>query len=451
MSGGDKIEKTGIPAFNLGHNTPPDGIRVLNIHTIAETTVDEVVQEAVQALTQAVAGATQWITDAVRGELISQAVSASGDSGLETLSTQALNLGDNTPPDNVQLSSIHAVAKATVDEIVHGVVQALTQVETLTTQLLDQEHGELIQLPADNLMPSQVEETIQQLDRTPSDTIHTFAKATVDAVTDEAMKDIIQAVERATEWISEAVGKELVSDCLDPKEDIALHNATDWITQAVRSELIAHAVAKATPSGDSSTSEIQEIAETSKASSTLGCESIIADPRELAKLTADEAVTKALENVARAMLDANQCPTETVNGELHANAVVDNSPEGETDIDIGDNNSTEAEEAQPTTEEPDASSLVPALKIPNIAGESSEAASESTLPVIKENTLRQEAPPDDDDGYDDYTPINSPTTEQEQTKTPIASTRSPEQDTQAFLPVILSGRATPPNTKPTPR
>ncbi|KAG2967841.1 hypothetical protein PC118_g18360 [Phytophthora cactorum] len=401
MSGGDELEKP----LNL-----PDGVLALNIHTIAEATVDEVVHEAVQALTQAVAGATQWLTDAVRGELISLAVS---DNRLETTSIPALNLGRKTPPDEVHSSSIHTIAKATVDEVVQGAMQALAQVGA--------------EPPGENLdeairSSSQAEETIQPMNRTPSSTIHAVAKATVDAVTEEAVKDIVEAVEMATEWISRAVENELVSSCLDPNEDIAFHNATEWITQAVRSELIAHAVADAVPSGTCTPSEEQATAGALEVATTHdvprlslpGCESIIAHACALAKLTAEEAVTKALEDVARAIGDAM---TQGVNGECA-------SPEDESHIDNGDNNSTEVEEPQqppPTTDESDVSLLVPALQIPNTAGESSKTAEE----LVTEVTLHQDAPTssrDVDDGYDDYTPINSPTTEEEPSKTPIAST-----------------------------
>ncbi|RAW32449.1 hypothetical protein PC110_g11227 [Phytophthora cactorum] len=448
MSGGDELEKP----LNL-----PDGVLALNIHTIAEATVDEVVHEAVQALTQAVAGATQWLTDAVRGELISLAVS---DNRLETTSIPALNLGRKTPPDEVHSSSIHTIAKATVDEVVQGAMQALAQVGAGTTQRLDGDvHGELIphaEPPGENLdeairSSSQAEETIQPMNRTPSSTIHAVAKATVDAVTEEAVKDIVEAVEMATEWISRAVENELVSSCLDPNEDIAFHNATEWITQAVRSELIAHAVADAVPSGTCTPSEEQATAGALEVATTHdvprlslpGCESIIAHACALAKLTAEEAVTKALEDVARAIGDAM---TQGVNGECA-------SPEDESHIDNGDNNSTEVEEPQqppPTTDESDVSLLVPALQIPNTAGESSKTAEE----LVTEVTLHQDAPTssrDVDDGYDDYTPINSPTTEEEPSKTPIASTCSPDQDTQSIPSVILPGRATPPDSKPTPR
>ncbi|KAG4227828.1 hypothetical protein PC116_g23795 [Phytophthora cactorum] len=377
MSGGDELEKP----LNL-----PDGVLALNIHTIAEATVDEVVHEAVQALTQAVAGATQWLTDAVRGELISLAVS---DNRLETTSIPALNLGRKTPPDEVHSSSIHTIAKATVDEVVQGAMQALAQVGAGTTQRLDGDvHGELIphaEPPGENLdeairSSSQAEETIQPMNRTPSSTIHAVAKATVDAVTEEAVKDIVEAVEMATEWISRAVENELVSSCLDPNEDIAFHNATEWITQAVRSELIAHAVADAVPSGTCTPSEEQATAGALEVATTHdvprlslpGCESIIAHACALAKLTAEEAVTKALEDVARAIGDAM---TQGVNGECA-------SPEDESHIDNGDNNSTEVEEPQqppPTTDESDVSLLVPALQIPNTAGESSKTAEERTV------------------------------------------------------------------------
>ncbi|KAG3163115.1 hypothetical protein PI126_g5663 [Phytophthora idaei] len=417
MSGGDELEKP----LNL-----PDGVLALNIHTIAEAMVDEVVHEAVQALTQAVAGATQWLTDAVRGELISLAVS---DNGLETPSIPALNLGRKTPPDEVHSSSIHTIAKATVDEVVQGAMQALAQVGAGTTQRLDGDvHGELIphaEPPGENLdeairSSSQAEETIQPMNRTPSSTIHAVAKATVDAVTEEAVKDIVQAVEMATEWISRAVENELVSSCLVPNEDIAFHNATEWITQAVRSELIAHAVADAVPSGTCTPSEEQATAGALEVATTHdvprlslpGCESIIANACALAKLTAEEAVTKALEDVARAIGDAM---TQDVNGELHAEVEECASPEDESHIDNGDNNSTEVEEPQqpsPTTDESDVSLLVPALQIPNTAGESSKTAEE----LVTEGTLHQDAPTSSrnvDDGYDDYTPINSPTTEEE--------------------------------------
>ncbi|KAF1783431.1 hypothetical protein GQ600_2775 [Phytophthora cactorum] len=285
MSGGDELEKP----LNL-----PDGVLALNIHTIAEATVDEVVHEAVQALTQAVAGATQWLTDAVRGELISLAVS---DNGLETLRLLARTGRSNT----VVISA---------------------------------------------------EETIQPMNRTPSSTIHAVAKATVDAVTEEAVKDIVQAVEMATEWISRAVENELVSSCLDPNEDIAFHNATEWITQAVRSELIAHAVADAVPSGTCTPSEEQATAGALEVATTHdvprlslpGCESIIANACALAKLTAEEAVTKALEDVE------------------------------------------EPQQPPPTTDESDVSLLVPALQIPNTAGESSKTAEELVTEVLSIKT-----------------------------------------------------------------
>ncbi|KAG3072730.1 hypothetical protein PC122_g15122 [Phytophthora cactorum] len=306
-----------------------------------------------------------WLTDAVRGELISLAVS---DNRLETTSIPALNLGRKTPPDEVHSSSIHTIAKATVDEVVQGAMQALAQVGA--------------EPPGENLdeairSSSQAEETIQPMNRTPSSTIHAVAKATVDAVTEEAVKDIVEAVEMATEWISRAVENELVSSCLDPNEDIAFHNATEWITQAVRSELIAHAVADAVPSGTCTPSEEQATAGALEVATTHdvprlslpGCESIIAHACALAKLTAEEAVTKALEDVARAIGDAM---TQGVNGECA-------SPEDESHIDNGDNNSTEVEEPQqppPTTDESDVSLLVPALQIPNTAGESSKTAEE---------------------------------------------------------------------------
>ncbi|EEY58780.1 uncharacterized protein PITG_21043 [Phytophthora infestans T30-4] len=89
-------------------------------------------------------------------------------------------------------------------------------------------------------------------------TIHTVAKTTVDAVTKEAMADIVQAINRATEWISQAVENELISKCLDPNEGVAFHNATDWTTHAVLVDLIAHAADDAMQSGTSTTLEIHE-------------------------------------------------------------------------------------------------------------------------------------------------------------------------------------------------
>ncbi|KAF4029148.1 hypothetical protein GN244_ATG19141 [Phytophthora infestans] len=379
MSADDERDKTGILSLNIGHNAPPSGMLAVNIHTIAEATVDKAVQEAVQALTHTVVGATQWFVDAVCGELISQTVSASG---LEMASIPAPNLDHNAVPDGVRSSSIHTVVKATVDGIVRGAVQKLIQVGAYATQRLDDVvHVELISnadSPGYNLVgpfrsSPQAEVTILPTNWALGATIHTVAKTTVDAVTKEAMADIVQAINRATEWISQAVENELISKCLDPNEGVAFHNATDWTTHAVLVDLIAHAADDAMQSGTSTTSEIHEHIRIPKVCSLPRHESIIADARGLAKLTAEEAVTTALETVTQVMGDAS-----------YFSVVACASLESEAHFEEKNNNSTDPEKPlrpPPISEENTASILVPILKTAHIAGECTASTTDYALPV----------------------------------------------------------------------
>ncbi|KAG7392388.1 hypothetical protein PHYPSEUDO_000796 [Phytophthora pseudosyringae] len=425
--GDDEFGSYDVPGLYLGSNAPLDEVHVLSIHLVAKATVDAVVREAVEDLTRAVAGATQWLAGAVRGEMISQAV-ADAESRENNLSDVKEEREQPSPTEPFEA------------------------VETLQRQ-----------------------ETLQSLTRVSSAAIHAVAKATVDAATDEALKEVVQAVERATEWFSQAVENELVAESVDPDEGVAFHDATEWITQAARSELIAHAVVDATPSETPPASHVeQSIIETPEVATALDAPRlsslVTTGVRELAEVTAEAAVSKALENVARASGEASQWLTHAVSEELLAEAVVDAPPEDEPHADGTDINctgSTDSEEPQQPSplaevETYTTSVYVPALRIPNAVPRSPERAAEChelAVPFVNgvlSSALHHAIPASSpepqeyaDDAYEDYTPINSPTSED---NSPLPSTRSPEQDTpQDVPPAILSGRATPPDTTPTPR
>jgi len=296
-SEGDELTTPGVPVLGINSHTPIDEVLALSAHLVAKASVDAVVREAVEELARAVAGATQWLAEAVRGELVSQAVAAAEPS--ESRSSVE-NEEEHEQPPPKELPKLDGPS-------------------TLT-------------------------------DRPPSAAIHAVAKAAVDAVTREAVSDIVQAVERATEWVTQAVGNELVSEAVEPEEAAALHDATEWIPEAVRVELAAHAVADAVPSSEAPTvvNEPEEFSGTldvavPRLAVQVGAPSV-ADVRALAEATAVGAVSTALQNITRALGDASTWLAQAVRGELLAQAVVDASPDDGRQADEADNNSTSLEE-----------------------------------------------------------------------------------------------------------
>ncbi|GMF65436.1 unnamed protein product [Phytophthora lilii] len=392
----DELETPAVPSFKFD-GAPLDEAHALSIHVVAKATAEAVAREAIDDLTRAVAGATQWLADAVRGGLISEAVSA-----------------------------VHPHISAPVD-----VTEKHEHFSTTTFRA----------------------ESTQILNRPPSAAIHAVAKATVDAVTDEAVNDVVQAVERATEWISQAVENELVSQVMAPDESIAFHNVTDWITQAVRSELVAHAVADAALSDGSTfcedpveaeainTPNVCEDHSVPQLSSQAGASSI-AYVRALAKATADAAVSEAL---TRAIGNTSEWLAQAVRGELLAQAVTTASHQEAPHIEEPDNNSTASEELSEVLSSIEAAEVlidIPTLQLPALTSASPNAAAHChnlAVPFVNEvvsSALHQAVPvsslePEDyaDEGYDDYTPINTPTAEA-LTKSPLESFRSPTQETE---------------------
>ncbi|KAH7484986.1 uncharacterized protein KRP23_4040 [Phytophthora ramorum] len=388
-----------------GSGAPIDEIHALTIHTVAKVTVDAVVREAVDELAQAVAGATQWLTQAVRGELISQAVAAA------------------EPPGSPEEESSESPASTTM-------------------------------LPA-------LVENLPLPNRPSSTVVHAVAKAAVDAATGEAVKEVVQAVEKATQWFTQAVGNELVSDAMD----VAVHKVTERITLVARSELVAHALDDATPPSDTSTAspseERQELDGTAEVATAHEVRrmssSSIDDVRDLAKATTEAAVHKALQNVAQTISGASEWFAQAVRAEIPAQTVDEGSPEVPPADEV-DNNSTDSEETLPAVEAVFEPVHVPPIQLPNSSSTSPETLveyHEFAVPFVNEvvsSALHQVAPANsiepEDDGYEDYTPINTPTGEE---ASPLPSARAPEQESLSEPPVIPSGRATPPDSKPTTR
>ncbi|POM63523.1 Hypothetical protein PHPALM_21063 [Phytophthora palmivora] len=389
-----------VRALYIGNNP----IHALSVHAVAKATVEAVVQEAVAALAHGVVDATYRSTGAVRDEMIFQTVEI-----------------DDEPK---QLLSKHSQRD-----------------ETLQTEVL---HPLLPRPPTSS--------------RSSSAMIHAVSKATVDAVTDEAVRVIVEAVGKATEWISQAVSNELVSQSVNPIETVALHNATEWII---------HAVDGAT----SSTNNCADSVEQQECFSTsaivagldvprLSCKAPTAVVHALAKELTETAVNTALHNVIQTVR------VQAAPGELVTQTIIDTSSHDETHTDEADNNFTvtseleEPQQSSPSVEKYDTPVHVPALRLPNATDNSSEAVAkyhDQAVLLINDvfsSALRLAVPvtsPEpqeyEDDGYEDYTPINSPTSED----TSSTSPRLPEQGAQFIPPVILSGRATPPDTKLTPR
>ncbi|KAL4133779.1 hypothetical protein PRIC2_004096 [Phytophthora ramorum] len=392
-----------------GSGAPIDEIHALTIHTVAKVTVDAVVREAVDELAQAVAGATQWLTQAVRGELISQAVAAA------------------EPPGSPEEESSESPASTTM-------------------------------LPA-------LVENLPLPNRPSSTVVHAVAKAAVDAATGEAVKEVVQAVEKATQWFTQAVGNELVSDAMD----VAIHKVTERITLVARSELVAHALDDATPPSDTSTAspseerqELDGAAEVATAHEVRRMSSSsIDDVRDLAKATTEAAVHKALQNVAQTISGASEWFAQAVRAEIPAQTVDEGSPEvpPADEVDNNSTDSTDSEETLPAVEAVFEPVHVPPIQLPNSSSTSPETLveyHEFAVPFVNEvvsSALHQVAPANsiepEDDGYDeDYTPINTPTGEE---ASPLPSARAPEQESHSEPPVIPSGRATPPDSKPTTR
>ncbi|KAE8881410.1 hypothetical protein PF005_g11045 [Phytophthora fragariae] len=417
---GDELETLGVPSLYLGNNTPLDETLALSVDLVAKTTVDTVVQEAVEALAQAVADATQWFADAVRGELISQAVITTDPPG-----------STGSPAEEKDKHACSSPAAS----------------------------------------PPRLVDHLPLLTRPPSAAIHAVAKSTVDSVTQEAVKKVVRAVEDASEWIIQAVETELVSQAMKPDEGIAIHNATEWLTQTVRSELVAHAVADASPTA-ATFEDQQERVDTPEVVPAHDAprvdESQVAAVRELAKATAAAALSTALQTVAQAIEDASKWLVQAVRDELVAQVVIDalSDPDDVPQDDEADNNSTDStdlkeqqQQPSPSAEEVDESTNVPVLQLPSSAPVPSEAMADFAVPFVNDDVasaLHEAVPvsspePQDEVYDDDYTPINTPTAEEAPSKSPLPSTRPPEQETPFVPPVILSGRATPPDTKPTPR
>ncbi|GMF41434.1 unnamed protein product [Phytophthora fragariaefolia] len=474
----DAFETSDVPPLYLGSNAPIDKGLALNINIVAKTTVDDVVRGAVEELVQTVASATQWLADAVQGELISQAVTTAASA---TALAEKNNTSDSSSPVTLLCQDAEIVAR-----------------------------------------PS-------------STAIHAVAKAAVDAVMLEAAEEILLAVEKATQWITQAVESELVSEAMDPEEGIAIQNATEWITQAVRSEVVAHAVADAIPSTDTSTTIFEEqiTADVSEApthrvprlvfqdelsslvirelakltaevvvrvalqnvaqaigdanndffvqaltdtSTTSFEENITADVseapthgvprlvfqvqrsaaaiRELAKLTTEAAVRAALQNVAQAIGDASKWLTQAVHDDLLAQAVIDASPYNEPQIEEMDNilpmELKETEQLVPLRTHEAIHVTAPELQVPSSEFALSEAVTEFPVPFVSEivpsaphDAVPVSSPEPEDEAYEDeYTPINTPTAEASSSQSPL---------TTFVPPLIISARATPPDTTPSSR
>ncbi|KAG1686009.1 hypothetical protein DVH05_007310 [Phytophthora capsici] len=354
---GQELAVPGIPAFYLDKDCRLDEKYISSVRSIAETTVHHVVQEAVEDLTRAVAEATQWLSEAVRGELLSQVV-ASADKTL-------------------------------------------------------MEEGK-----AENFHP---------LTQTSSAVVRSVAKATVEAVTNEALEDIVQAVEKATEWLCQAAENELISQAVAPDECVAIDTDVDD-----NPPVIPEAV------------DVPQFSLRSK-------EISVSHLHELAKATAENVVRQALEGVTKAIGDTSQSLTQVVNTEAMSD---ENSP--------------------PLTAEFDPPAPVPALQLPNSTLSTPQQVAEChdlAVPFVNGIVLTaiQQVKPDNpleseeyaNEEYEEYTPINSPTSEAVTSPSPIPSTRPSEQpeipvpsepETQPEIPVnVVSGRATPPEPMATPR
>ncbi|KAG6617492.1 Serine carboxypeptidase [Phytophthora cinnamomi] len=344
---GDELETPGVPLLYLGNNAPVDETLALSISIVATATVDPAVQEAVEELAQAVVGATQWFADTVRGELISQA--------------------------------------------------AIT-VDTPVTKPVEEENKHDSSSPI--VSPLRLGEHLPIVNRPQSAIIHVVAKAAVDAAIHGAVKQVIRAVDKATEWITQAVENELVSQAVDPAEGTTIHNVTEWITQAVRSELVAHAVADAIPLSDTSTismdADTPEVPVHDAPRLSLHDEPSIAAVRELAKVTAEAAVSIALQSVAQAIGDASNWLTQAARGELLAEAVIEASP-GPDDVPQVDEilMGLIAPQQQPSPSTEDYLINVPALQLPNSAPVSSVVMTELAVPFVNEvvaSALNQAVP-----------------------------------------------------------
>ncbi|KAK1930317.1 hypothetical protein P3T76_014277 [Phytophthora citrophthora] len=392
MSGGQELEVSGIPALHLNKDLRLDEKYISNVHSIAETTIHDVVQEAVGDLTRAVAKATEWLTDAVRGELVSQAVAAA------------------EPPDKDPTSSEEGPTEISSSE-------QSDSVKSLHSQ------GDLPPLTL-------------ALTRTSSDMVRSVAKATVEAVMGEALGDIVQAVEKATEWLSQAVENELVCQSVVPGESVS-------------TELDDNAPVTGGASIVSKDPEIAEVPEVVDVPqlSLQSSEISVSHLHELAKATAEEVVRQALDDVTKAIGNTTQSLTQIVQEELPERFIAEATPAENSPSFIADFNPP---------------APVPALQLPNSALTTPEQVAEChhiAVPFVNDivSTALQQTKPAipmeseeyANEEYEDYTPINSPTST---SRSPILSTRPPEPETQPEIPVnVVSGRATPPEPKVMPR
>ncbi|RLN75071.1 hypothetical protein BBJ28_00012607 [Nothophytophthora sp. Chile5] len=224
-----------------------------SVHAVAKAAVDSAVRQAVHDVVQAVQNATQWLSQAVGHELLSQAVaaadqaSASADSSSD--STTRVETDGESPSGAPGLplpslepsdARIHAVAEVTVDEVVYEALHDVTQaVESATEWLTQAVRGELVshavaeaEAPAavvPTAEPSTVGSEADETSLTPpgaakvllSLNAHAVAEATVDAVVLEAVQSVTQAVEDATDWLTLAIGDELVSRAVADAASIA--------------------------------------------------------------------------------------------------------------------------------------------------------------------------------------------------------------------------------------
>ncbi|OWZ23404.1 hypothetical protein PHMEG_0001739 [Phytophthora megakarya] len=423
--GDDNCNGPRVPALYFGN----DPVLAFSAHAVAKATVEAVVQEAIEALTHAVEDATQWLTEAVRREMISKAV-------------------------------VEAEFPSNDDE-----PKSPSSTES-------PEHNETLLVPP-------------LIIRTPSATIHAVAKLTVDTALNEALEEVAQAVDIASKWVSQVVpddnpfndGKSIDVEG-DPKQP-----STKPTTLSRPSSIIIQTLAKATVDAAinealNNTAQLENSAAPGNAATNdvprllLPLSEIaVCNLHELAKEIAETAVSTALQNVIRAIEDASEWFIQAVSGELVAQTVGDISPQNETLYDSTDNNSmdsTESEVPQQSsslkTEKVDQPVHVPLLRFPNATDHSPEAATRyhdqavSLIDAIFSSALRQSAPvapsgPQnyEDDGYEDYTPINSPTSEYPSSRSSVQSTRSPELVVQSVPSALLSERAIPPDVKPAPR
>ncbi|RLN89511.1 hypothetical protein BBJ28_00002023 [Nothophytophthora sp. Chile5] len=199
------------------------------------------IRQAVHDVVQVVQDATQWLSQAVGHELLSQAVAAASDgtTRVETYcescsGAHGLPLPSIEPPN----ARIHAVAEATVDAVVHEALHDVTQaVESATEWLTQAVRGELVShavaeastAVAPTAEPSTVGLEADETSSTPHEAakallslnVHAVAEATADAVVLEAVQSVTQAVEDATDWLTLAIGDELVSRAVADAASIA--------------------------------------------------------------------------------------------------------------------------------------------------------------------------------------------------------------------------------------